>query len=176
MRFFFLQCSPTKSLVTWKCQGERTLTGSSVNVNGEFQIKPKNITVKNYNLSVDINVDSTIFTDSVIRADYDSQRTVQQAMIQMKHSQISKERGKKEAQWEDCRLQILSDSVMILQYISISPGNEGLFVASQKEKHKNGNSDSTLSLVCFLIQCCDAQCFVKYFERRMISCNYRADG
>lgn len=83
---FFPKVSSTKSSVTQKCQGEGKLTGSSVNVSREFQIKPRNITVKNYNLGIDINVDSTIFTDSGIREDYDSQRTVQQTMIQMKHS------------------------------------------------------------------------------------------
>lgn len=105
IRFFFPIVNPNKFLVTQWCQGEGTLTGSSVNVSREFQIKPRNITVKNYNLSIDINVDSTIFTDSGIRADYDSQRIVQQEMIQMKCSQISKDRVKEGAKYEDCRWQ-----------------------------------------------------------------------
>lgn len=101
---FFPRVSPTTFFVTQKCQAEGTLTGSSINVNREFQIKPRNITVRNYNLSVDINVDSTIFADGGIRADYDSQRTVQQAMIQMKFPEISQERERRDAKQEDCRL------------------------------------------------------------------------
>lgn len=168
---FFPRVSPTTFFVTQKCQAEGTLTGSSINVNREFQIKPRNITVRNYNLSVDINVDSTIFTDGGIRADYDSQRTVQQAMIQMKFPQISQGRERRDAKQENCRLYnfIKSEACYGSKHLSVLIMWGCLHISIKNQI--NGNLDLPLTLAYLLIQSYEIHSSVKYFERMIMVYN-----
>lgn len=76
----------------------------------------------------------------------------------MKGSQISKERGKREAKYQDCRLEnfikTASDGRL---HISLFPSNESLPISLYKVKHNNGNPGPPLSLVYLRFQPCYKQ-------------------
>lgn len=88
--------------------------GASVKRNRECFIKQETLLSRNYNFGNDINVDNAISTDSGITADYDSHRTAQRAMIQMKKClQIRKERRKEKKRKEESVRKTADDKAFI---------------------------------------------------------------